>query len=332
MAAGFRFIEVPADSDGPALDGAMWYPCSEPPGEIDLGKITATFEITVRGAKNSPISGDKLPLVVVSHGRGSHFVLHRDTAETLADAGLVVAAINHPGDNFLDVSRSEDLSVMVERPTDINRLIDFMVGASPDASKIDPERIGFFGFSRGGYTGLVLIGGNPDWASDTDFCPQSSFHWCERIRRKEFPAQPLAHDVRIKAAVIVDPLAVFLTADSFTAVTVPVQLWASERGGDGVSPESVAAVDRNLPARHEYHVVPNAGHFAFLIPCPPALAKDRPEVCTDAPGFDRIAFHKQFNTDVLAFFRTHLVQVPARTRLAQVGSTGTLRAPAPPDS
>ena len=83
---------------------------------------------------------------------------------------------------------------------------------------------------------FVLIGGNPDWARDSDFCPQSSFHWCEQIRRKEFPTQPLAHDGRIKAAVIADPLAVFFTVDSFVAVTVPVQLWASEHGGDGVSP------------------------------------------------------------------------------------------------
>jgi predicted dienelactone hydrolase len=310
MAAGFRFIEVPADSDGPVLKGAMWYPCSEPPGEIDLGQITAIFSITVLGVKHGPISGDKLPLVVISHGRGSHFVLHHDMAETLADAGFIVAAINHPGDTVFDMSRSGDLSVLVERPTAIKRLIDFMVGASPAASTIDPECIGFFGFSRGGYTGLVLIGGNPDWTSDTDFCPQSSFHGCEQIRRQAFPAQPLAHDPRIKAAVIADPLAVFFTAASFAAVQVPVQLWASERGGDGVSPESVAAVDRSLPARHEYHVVANAGHFAFLIPCPPALAKERPEVCTDAPGFDRVAFHKQLNADALAFFRTHLMQGP----------------------
>ncbi len=158
----------------------------------------------------------------------------------------------------------------------------------------------------GGYTGLVLIGGNPDWASDTDLCPQSSFHWCEQIRRKDFPAQPLAHDPRIKAAVIADPLAVFFAPDSFAAVRAPVQLWASEYGGDGMSPESVAAVGRSLPARHEYNLVPNAGHFAFLIPCPPALAKARPDVCTDAPVFDRAAFHKRFNADVLAFFRTHL--------------------------
>jgi predicted dienelactone hydrolase len=304
--AGLRFIEVPPDNNGPRLEGAMWYPCSEPPGEISLDKITAMFDITMIGAKDSPIVGDKLPLVVVSHGRGSDFVLHHDTAETLADAGFIVAAINHPGDTFLDMSRSSDLSVMVERPTDIKRLIDFILGASPAAAKIDPKRLGFFGFSRGGFTGLVLIGANADWTSDSDFCPQSSFHWCEQIRRNEFPARSLAHETRIKAAVIVDPLTVFLTVGSFAAVKVPVQLWASERGGDGVSLESVAAVDRSLPRKHEYHVVPNAGHFAFLIPCPPALAKKLPDLCTDAPGFDRAAFHNQFNTDVLAFFRQHL--------------------------
>ena len=40
QAAGLRFIDVPADEDGPALKGAMWYPCSEPPGEIEIGKTT----------------------------------------------------------------------------------------------------------------------------------------------------------------------------------------------------------------------------------------------------------------------------------------------------
>ena len=300
--AGFRFIDVPADADGPALKGAMWYPCSEPPGEIDLGNIA------VPGVKDCPISGDKLPLVVVSHGRGGSFVGHHDTAETLADAGFIVAAISHPGDTVSDMSRSDDLSVWVERPTDIKRLIDFMLGASPDASKIDSKRIGFFGFSRGGYTGLVLIGANPDWA--IPLCQRSSgASICEQILRKDFRVQPFAHDPRIKAAVIADPFGLFFTGDSFAAVKVPTQLWASERGGDGVTPESVAAVDKSLTAKHEYHVVPNSAHFAFLL-CSPAMAKNRPELCTDAPGFDRVAFHKQFNADALAFFRTHLTQAP----------------------
>jgi len=56
----------------------------------------------------------------------------------------------------------------------------------------------------------------------------------------------------------------------------------------------------------EYHVVPNAAHFAFLAPCLPALARELPEICTDRPGFDRVAFHRQFDVEVLAFFRKRL--------------------------
>jgi predicted dienelactone hydrolase len=294
QAAGFRFIEVPADADGPVLNGAMWYPCPEPPDAIVLGPYSLSV------AKNCPISGDKLPLIVVSHGRVGSFLNLYDVAETLADAGFVVAAVNHPGDTSSDRSRSDDLSAFIERPTDIRRLLSHMLGASAAAPKIDPERIGFLGFSRGGYTGLVR-----------ELCQQSSLHVCEQVRRKEFPAQPLVHDSRIKAAVVADPLGgIFFTAQSLSAVKDPVQLWASELGGDGITQESVAAVNQNLPARHEYHLVPNSAHFAFMI-CPPALAKVLPEICTDAPGFDRIVFHKQFNAEVLSFFRTELR--PARS-------------------
>jgi len=68
-------------------------------------------------------------------------------------------------------------------------------------------------------------------------------------------------------------------------------------------------VNGNLPATHEYRVVPNSGHFAFLTPCSPELAQARPELCTDAPGFDRVAFHKELDAEVLAFLRKHLAEV-----------------------
>ena len=49
---------------------------------------------------------DKLPLIVISHGQDGWFGGHHDTAEALADAGFVVAAINHPGDNALSATRT----------------------------------------------------------------------------------------------------------------------------------------------------------------------------------------------------------------------------------
>jgi predicted dienelactone hydrolase len=111
---------------------------------------------------------------------------------------------------------------------------------------------------------------------------------------------------RIKAAVLVDPLALVFSADSLQGIKVPIQLWATEHGGDGATPDMVAAVDTGLPIKHEYHVVPNSGHFVFLAPCPPPLTKARPELCTDAPGFDRVSFHRLFDAEVLAFFRAQL--------------------------
>ena len=38
--------------------------------------------------------------------------------------------------------------------------------------------------------------------------------------------------------------------------------------------------------------------------------KAEPELCTDAPGFDRVVFLKEFNAEVLAFFRAHLTAAP----------------------
>src|SRR5262245_23903365 len=91
-AAGFSFIDIPADAGGPALTGAVWSPCATPPQDIRLRFVT------IPGTLNCPIVGDRLPLIILSHGSGGWFGAHRDTAERLADAGFVVAAINHPGD------------------------------------------------------------------------------------------------------------------------------------------------------------------------------------------------------------------------------------------
>jgi predicted dienelactone hydrolase len=297
-AAGFRFIDVPADADGPAISGGLWYPCAEPTGTMQLGP----YPLTV--SKDCPLSGGKHPLIVVSHGRGGTFLGHHDTAEALADAGFIVAAINHPGDTASDKSRIGELSVYVSRPADIRRLIDYMLGASPAALFIDPSRIGFFGFSRGGYTGLAVIGANADFANATALCGDSPMRVCQQIRNREFPG-PIPHDPRIKAAVVADPLAIFFTAEGLAPIRTPVQLWASELGGDGVHLRDVAPVDTHLRARHEFHVVRNAGHFAFFL-CPPALAQTAPDLCTDPSGFDRAAFHKEFNAAAVKFLQDNL--------------------------
>jgi predicted dienelactone hydrolase len=298
-AAGFAFIDVPADRDGPALHGAVWTPCAEPARPIALGSMA------LAGVRDCPIAGTRLPLVVVSHGTGGSFLGHHDTAEALADAGFVVAAISHPGDNFQDLSRQQHLSAFATRPVDLRRLVDFMLSTWSGRASVDASRVGVFGFSRGGYTGLVAVGAVPDFALRQDLCAAgSTFPMCVEFRRGDVPPPPV-RDVRIRAAVIVDPLSVF-DARGLRSVKVPVQLWSSEFGGDGVTPASVAAVRRDLPLAPDWHVASGAGHFAFLAPCPPAMADELPDLCRDKPGFDRATFHARFDAEVVAFLKAHL--------------------------
>ena len=297
-AAGFQRIEVPASGALSPLKGTVWYPCAKPSGEMKIGPYVLTV------TEDCPIEGAKLPLVVISHGRGGDFLGHHDTAEALADAGFVAVAINHPGDTASDKSRIDDPSVFVERPTDIKRTIDFMLGAWSDSARIDPSRIGFFGFSRGGYTGLVEIGAELSLAKVLRLCEGNDSPTCDQVRKGTPPE--LVHDPRIKAAVIADPLGIFFAAESFRNVSVPVQLWGSERGGDGVTPENVRDIAGWLPMKPDFHVPPNSQHFDFLAPCSADLAKIAPAICVDADGFDRAAFHKEFDANVVAFFVKHL--------------------------
>lgn len=304
QAAGFAFIEVPADKDGPALRGAVWSPCGTPPGRIDLARLV------LQGTRDCPLTGQGLPLIVMSHGTGGSALGHHDTAATLADAGYVVAAISHPGDNFQDLSRQGHLSAFATRPVDVKRLTDYMLGAWPRHAQLDASKVGLFGFSRGGYTGLVTIGAVPDWTLRQDLCPpQSTLPLCGEIRRNELPAPPVP-DPRIQAAVIVDPLSVF-DAKGLGQVGIPVQLWASALGGDGVTPQSVETVRQGSPSAPDWHLAANAGHFAFLAPCSPALAEAVPCICRDAAGFDRVVFHQVFNAQVLAFFQRHIAAAKA---------------------
>jgi predicted dienelactone hydrolase len=299
-AAGIQLL----DSD-PGLAGAIWYPCAGEPKHVELGNLAVAADFDLMGVRDCPVTGAKLPLVILSHGRDGWFGANHDTAEALADAGFVVAAINHPGDNANDPSRRNSLSVLASRPVDMIRLLNFMLHDWKDRAAIDPAGIGLFGFSNGGYTGLVLMGATPDFRRIAELCQEKTGE-CGQLHNGEAAPNP-PHDARIKAAVIVDPASGTFTPDNLVAIKIPLQFWRSERGGPGVGDGSgTARVADSLPGTPDVHVVP-AGHFAFLAPCSPQLATAIPRICTDVPGFDRAAFHREFNASIARFFRDHLV-------------------------
>src|SRR5262249_27805092 len=156
-AAGVREIDVPADTRGPRIHAVIWSPCAAAPNRI---AIETEGGLPIPGVRDCPIQGTNLPLIIISHGLFGDALSHHDTAEVRADGGFVVVALDHGLDSSHALSQAGDpgdhMAAWIERPTDVSRLIDYLLKSSSVSAKIDARRIGFFGFSRGGYTGLVL--------------------------------------------------------------------------------------------------------------------------------------------------------------------------------
>jgi predicted dienelactone hydrolase len=304
-AAGFQH-GVAADPDGKPLEIGIWYPSQATVQPTVIG--LTTMNVAVNGIAH----GKALPLVVISHGTGSSLLGHFDTAIALADAGFVVAAVTHAGDNYADQSRSADI---MDRPRQISRVIDHMLSSWDGRAMVDPARIGMFGFSAGGFTTLVNIGGVPDFSKIGPMCRQYPGDFaCQLIAKSgSNPAVPLTSatarpaDPRIKAAVVAAPALGFaFSPDGLKNVKVPVQLWRADNDVLLPHPRYAEAVRLALPEAPDYHVVTNAGHFDFLVPCSNALASIAPAICASAVGFDRAAFHASFNAAVLSFLNKTL--------------------------
>jgi predicted dienelactone hydrolase len=306
--AGFQEVQI-ADPGNEPITIGIWYPTAEAAREQPLGTMVQSV------APGAPIAGEHLPLVVISHGTGGWYGSHIDTALALARAGFVVAAPTHPGDNYKDQSRAAQIR---RRPPQLQRVTDYMLSEWPDHARIDPERVGAFGFSAGGFTVLADIGGAPDFTRVKPHCEaHPDYFECTLVKRAGMaPPQDAAADTaaptsirdpRIKAAVIAAPALGFtFSEEGLDPVTIPIQLWSAEFDHILPAPDYADAVRAKLPRPPEFHLVAKADHFDFLAPCTAELAKVAPDICQSIAGFDRAEFHQRFNAEVVRFFRETL--------------------------
>lgn len=307
QAAGFQLVDTKGATHQP-MQVAIWYPSAALPAETSMG---LGFQNVAAGGK---IEGRSLPLVIISHGTGGSAFSHFDTALALADAGFVVAAVAHPGDNHADQSKSV---FVLNRPEHVKRAIDYMLAEWPDHDHIDARRVGIFGFSAGGFTALVSAGGKPDLTLIGPHCAKHPGHFACMLLSKHNGPLPQSESTstvnlkenRIRAAVVAAPALGFTFGDEgLRDVRIPIQLWRAEDDTVLPHPWYAEAVRNALPVPPEYHVVPKAGHFDFLASCSERLAAVAPQICTSQQGFDRNAFHEKFNADVVAFFSKTLRQ------------------------
>jgi predicted dienelactone hydrolase len=249
-----------------------------------------------------------LPLVVISHGNGGGPFGHADLALALANAGYVVAAPMHTGDNYADQSAVGSPAFFSGRTRQLRATVDHMLKTWPAHGQIDPARIGAFGFSMGGFTVLTAVGAQPDLRIVPKHCADAPEFACKVLRqaRSPFlsagaPASDFEPDRRIKAAVVAAPGFGFTMARTEPdAVRVPVQLWSADKDDSVPYATNAGMVRAALGSGVEFHAVRGAGHFSFMAPC--TILAPRLPICAEQGQFDRRAFHESMNASVVAFF------------------------------
>lgn len=277
----------------------LWYPAAGAPGAAP-------------GAA-APLMPGRHPLVLFSHGSGGSERNQRGWAEQLARAGYIVAAPRHWGDSFdQPEGRGTDVQ-LVGRPLQASAALDTLLADPQLGPSIDPARIGMLGFSAGGYTTLVMSGARPDFgrwkrhceahaATDREFCPPAVWRMLPIITQ---PARALPRETRIKAAVVMAPVAVFFDQAGLAGVRIPLRIYAAEDDRVVQNQWNALPLAAALPVPATVKLVPG-GHFVFLESCSADMLAQFPLLCVDAPGVDRAEIQRRLGAELLEFFGRHL--------------------------
>ena len=265
-------------------------------------------------------------LILLSHGTGGSELGHTSLAQALAQNGYLVAALRHAGDNWQDQSlltQEGGVRFFTERPKQASRVIDAILSDEFWRSKLASDsrgfKVGAIGHSAGGYTVIALAGGDADTnqvrshceanrAVDPIFCGMGPKADGTTASASVNKTQPLVttgslKDSRVRAVVALSPLGVAFSADSLASVKVPTLIYHAENDRFLVSRFHGDWIAKNMPSA-QYHLVPNAWHFAFMDKPTSAVGSPDGDIGADPSGFDRPAFLKQLGRDVSVFFDT----------------------------
>jgi predicted dienelactone hydrolase len=285
MSVGCQRIDAWAEGTGEAVPAVVLYPTDAPARPEGLGPFTLDV------AAGAPARPGAHPLVLVSHGSGGAPLTHRVLAHDLAARGFVVGLVEHPGNNRTDNRLAGTVENLARRPRHLRAAADWFFGDGPFAGSVEPGSYAVIGHSLGATTALALAGGEPT------SLPEESPHGRPR-------PVPVAPDPRLRALVLLAPATPwFRLPGALAGVRLPILMRSGER--DQIAPPGYMTpiVLGGLPAETpiDHRVVPNAGHYSFLSPWPPALRSPALPPSQDPPGFDREAFMAELGDEVAAF-------------------------------
>jgi predicted dienelactone hydrolase len=317
---GFQAIVIHDPVNGGTTPGYVFYPSAKPSKTNERGPYALQPTLDA-----PPIAGAK-PLVVISHGHGGSDLGHHDLAEYLAGHGFVVATLEHPKDNFHDMSGVGSAAVLDGRPIQVKAAITGLLDDPRWKTLINPDQIGVAGFSAGGYAALMVVGAVPRFDRYVGYCERHPKDPdCGLLQKLQSQGTATAaltalqagvdqwgkpEDPRVKAAFAMAPLSLVFDKAGLSGVNRPVFLYYGQNDQVLLPQENVLHIAPLIKTLDGITMIPKVGHYIFLSPCSAALAKDAPQLFKDPPGVDRVGTHRSINASALAFFRKTLRVAP----------------------
>jgi predicted dienelactone hydrolase len=289
VTVGCRALGVMDAAQGARVPVWVLYPSRAPERLEQFGP----YPLAV--ATDAPVEGERLPLVVISHGNNGSPWTYRGMAVHLARAGFVVALLEHPGNSRSDGSLAGTAANLENRPRHVRLVLDAMFEDEHLGKRLSPAGAGVIGHSIGAYTALAVAGGRPS------ALPQE-------VPDGQARAVPVVRDPRVRALVLLAPASPwFMGEGALAAVDVPILMRTAEL--DEHTPTFHADIIlRGIPdaGRIDHRVVQGAGHFSFQSPFPPAMTRPEFPPSQDPAGFDRVAFQPVLHAEIEAFLRGSL--------------------------
>ncbi|MBE0549777.1 MAG: hypothetical protein IH627_19390 [Rubrivivax sp.] len=314
--AGYRTFTIAGDVPATV---ALFYPTAVADRFVPMGPWQP---VVAPGAPASeaPLKG----LILISHGTGGTELNHHNLGTRLARDGYLVAAVRHAGDNWQDRSLVTSGRYFSERPRQLSRVLDALLASPEWGSRIPADRIGAVGHSAGGYSVLALAGAQAEPARAAQHCRtvQDDPGFCALARSSSVspagspatasqpaPAVGAAPDAervsvpdpRIRAVVVLAPMAVVLTPESLAAIRLPVRVLVAAKDVVLNTRYHGAHVVAHLPGARA-STVAGAGHFAFMAQSTTPLPSAAGDAAANPPGFDRPALLAELDEQVAAFF------------------------------
>lgn len=285
----------------------LWYPTEQ------KGPLDETVDVWVhpKEIRDVPMarSNKKYPLIIMSPGyKGDRRYLSW-LVEYLTQSGFVVASIEHHGTSWRSYSPLLSLRFW-ERARDVSFAIGKILNEPSLKDRIDPNRIGFAGYSLGGMTGLALGGATAENVKEIVKAHRDRIKEIDLdlVEQTDFSdAHDSFLDLRIRAIALLCPANFVFSPRALKQIKVPVALVASE--GDEVLPfkEHAEQIIKHLVPVKLKLLRDKISHYVFLNRVSDVgkevVAK---EVQTETIEQDRLTVHKEVGHFLSDFFQEKL--------------------------